>query len=121
GAPDRERVRRTARGRAAADAHRPGRCRLLRGSARPRADPPRVRHAAGAGAVGRGRTTGDVRVAALSPGVAGAAGVRSAMSPSLSHGADRQDIGERNRRLARVLVIVAAVLAVAALLAGIRW
>jgi len=30
-------------------------------------------------------------------------------------------LDERNRRVARILVMVAAVLAVAALLAGIRW
>lgn len=31
------------------------------------------------------------------------------------------DLGERNRRLAKVLLLIMAALAVASLLAGIRW
>jgi hypothetical protein len=40
---------------------------------------------------------------------------------STPSGTDPRDLDERNRHVARILVMVAAVLAVAALLAGIRW
>ena len=41
--------------------------------------------------------------------------------PSPSSGSHRDELDVRNRLTARILVMVASVLAVAALLAGIRW
>jgi hypothetical protein len=43
------------------------------------------------------------------------------VSLSTPSGTDPHGVAERNRRVARILVLVAAVLAVAGLLAGIRW
>ena len=41
--------------------------------------------------------------------------------PRPSSGSDDGELAQRNRQVARILLMVAAVLAVAALLAGIRW
>ena len=41
--------------------------------------------------------------------------------PGASSGPHDGDLAQRNRHVARILLMVAAVLAVAALLAGIRW
>src|SRR5262249_6882618 len=112
-APDRQRLSRPARGELAAHAHRIRGTRLLHRRAGGRRRPDRVWRAASARAVDGVRSPRAVRIAPLLAGRAGPPGAGQAMSGDI--------LADKNRRLVRILLTIMGVLALAGLLAGIRW